>query len=329
MNILSNFSPAGGSKGRPKARSITIALALLTTATLAWADGMPTDPDAEPQLKPNAAKSARTKQVNLANRANRVDRDPLKVDAQISVRQEPIKALDLPGVLKLEGADANVLDPTRVREVHWRNRGAVTVWISDHQVNRIQLPFANPRVVATDTIKIDKRAASNNVYVHYEKEPVADQVWFEPPGESSVSIGLQLVPKNIPAQDIVVIDDTVESTASRAKRAGSENDYLTRTQALMEQAGLGASPAGFAEVELQVPALAANGLSVQGLRRLSSRSEDIYVYELGNPGRVDREVREEEFDGENVLAVSILPKPLLRPNERAILVVLAKKREVR
>ncbi|WP_202619920.1 type-F conjugative transfer system secretin TraK, partial [Escherichia coli] len=70
-----------------------------------------------------------------------------------------------------------------------------------------------------------------------------------------------------------------------------------------------------------------NGLAVRGLRRLSSRTEDLYVYELTNTGAAEREVHEDEFDGAGVLAVSILPRPLLRPGERAVLVVLAAKRQ--
>lgn len=313
----------------PRQLGARLAGLLLSTlfASVVHADGMPSDLASSDDTASAARASRIGASKTLKARRQAPVRDPLKVDLGMSVRQEQLKAVDLPGVLKLDGADGNLLDPTRVREVHCRNRGGVTVWISDHQVNRIQLPFANPRVVATDALAIQKRAASNNVYVHYNRAPVADMVWFEPPGESSLACGLQLVPKDIPAQDIVVLDDSVESTASRARRAGADNEYLTRVQALMEQAGLGASPTGFSEVDLSLPPLSVNGLAIKGLRRLSSRSEDLYVYELANPGAQNREVREEEFDGADVLAVSILPKPLLHPRERAILVVLAKKRE--
>jgi conjugal transfer pilus assembly protein TraK len=304
-----------------------LALATIQCAPSVHADGMPSDAAAAGNGPSNAAhdgsRGIRSKSQTLA----KPKRDPLKVDPEISVRSESPKAVDLPGVMHLEGESQAMLDPTRARMVSCRSRGAVTVWVSDHHVNRIQLPFANPRVIATDVLTINKRAASNNVYVSFAGEPAADQVWFEPPGESAVSCGLQLVPKDIPAQDIVVLDDTVESTATRTRRAGSENEYLTRVQALMEQAALGASPVGFSEAELQAPAMSVNGLAVKGLRRLSSRTEDLYVYEITNAGTAEREVREEEFDGAGVLAVSILPRPLLRPSERAVLVILAAKRE--
>lgn len=314
------------SVARPRLRLVALLFSALLAAS-AHADGMPSDMDAS-AVDTGTGRIAKSSAAHTSKtRRQAPSRDAMKVDQTVAVRQEALKAVDLPGVLKLDGGDASLLDPTRVREIHCRNRGGVTVWISDHQVNRIQLPFANPRVIATDALAMQKRVGSNNVYVHYNREPVADQVWFEPPGESSLACGLQLVPKNIPAQDIVVVDDSVESSASRAKRAGVDNEYLTRVQALMEQAGLGASPAGFSELDLSLPPLAVNGLSVKGLRRLSSRAEDLYVYELANPGSQNREVREEEFDGPDVLAVSVLPKPLLHPRERAILVVLAKKRE--
>lgn len=300
--------------------AVVAGLTSLLCGAAAHADGMPSDPN-----KPagESATEARAK----ARSAPAAKRDPLKVDAQLSVRSEAPKAVDLPGVMHLDGESLSMIDPTRARVVSCRSRGAVTVWVSDHHVNRIQLPFANPRVIGTTALMINRRAASNNVYVSFASEPVPDQVWFEPPGESAVSCGLQLVPKDIPAQDIVVLDDTVESTSTRARRAGADNEYLTRVQALMEQAALGASPAGFSEAELQTPSMAISGVAVRGLRRLSSRTEDLYVYEVTNAGTSDREVREEEFDGAGVLAVSILPRPLLRPNERAVLVILAAKRE--
>ena len=57
------------------------------------------------------------------------------------------------------------------------------------------------------------------------------------------------------------------------------------------------------------------------------RGEDLYVYTVSNPGTMDAHLREQEFDGEDVLAVSIFPKPLLRPGEKTDVIVLARKHE--
>lgn len=259
-----------------------------------------------------------------------VRRDPLAIDEAVSVQNKPAPAVDLPGVLKLEGADRDLLDTKRVRKISWTNGASQTVWVSSTQPNRIQLPFSNPRVISTSELQIDKKAGSNNVYVFFAPGVAhAVQIWLEPPGESSTSIGLELVPKTMPAQQIVVVDDTVAGSAGRAQLASPENEYLTRVQALLEQAALGASPEGYSVVDLQLPPMAVNGLAIEGLRRLSSRSDDIYVYTVSNPGAADVLIHEREFDGEDVRAVSIVPKPLLHPGEKSIVTILAKKHEAR
>ena len=308
-----------------------LALAAASAPGFALADGFPSEPLPVASVGPLATEAvpAAPSRPGLSARSKRkAVRDPLSVDPEIAVKDEPLKATSLPGVLKLEGADRDALDPSRVRRISWTNGGSQTVYVSSTQPNRIQLPFSNPKVISTTDIEVDKRAASNNVYVTFAAgvtHPV--QIWLEPVAESNASIGLQLVPKAIPAQAIVVLDDTVAGSNGRSARSTPENEYLTRVQALLEQAALGASPEGYAAVELQVPPISVNGLVVTGVRRLSGRSEDIYVYAVGNSGTADVLVHEREFDGADVTAVSIVPKPLLHPGERSIVAILAKKRD--
>ena len=298
----------------------TLAASALCTAT-AWADGMP---DATPALALHAAR----RPVASASSPS-AKRDSQAVDRSVAVKDEPPKAIDLPGVLKLDGAERDLLDPTRVRKISWSTPGTQTVYVSQTQPNRIQLPFVNPQVVATSDVEIRKRANSNNVYVFFGAgvtRPV--QMWLESPGDSSASIGLQLVPKGIPAQAIVVVDDTPAGVLRR-KPASTDRggDYLSHVQSLLESAALGASPSGYSVVALELPPLVVNGLVVQGLRRLSGHAEDIYVYTVTNPGKTDVHVHEQEFDGEDVLAVSILPKPLLHPGEHTLVAILSKKHQ--
>jgi conjugal transfer pilus assembly protein TraK len=294
------------------------AVGLLTSAD-AIADGLPDG-------APPPADGAAANHVRKALKA-RV-RDPLAADASIAVQNTPALEINLPGVLKLEGAQRDLVDSKRVRKISWTNGPSQTVWVSATQPNRIQLPFANPRVVSTGEVLVDKRAASNNVYVTFQEGVTTPtQMWLEPAGESSASIGLELVPKSIPAQTIVVVDDTVAGTANRAELAGTDNEYLTHLQALLEQAALGASPEGYSVADLQLPPIAVNGLAIEGMRRLSGRADDIYVYAVTNPGTTDVQVHEREFDGDDVKAVSIVPRPYLHPGEKAIVAILAAKRQ--
>jgi conjugal transfer pilus assembly protein TraK len=304
-------------------------LALPFGTTLA--DGMP-DSQPAPHTATHHVEGAQAAASAPAHRAHEyrstAPRDPLAVDPAVAVKDEPQKAIDLPGVLKLEGADRDLLDPTRVRRISWASPGTQTVYVSSTQPNRIQLPFSNPRAVSTSEIQIDKKATSNNVYVFFGPgvtHPV--QLWLEPPGDSSASLGLQLVPKAIPAQAIVVVDDTPAGMLHKKSGTAnnSQSEYLSRVQSLLESAALGASPAGYSVVSLDVPPIVVNGLAVQGLRRLSGHADDIYVYTVTNPGQADVHVQEQEFDGEDVQAVSIVPKPLLHPGERTLVAILAKK----
>ena len=318
---LNFFASARAARHAGFVSRVTLAAAIACTCFAASADGFGRD---DP-LSGDSHREIRALALRLAGNAKR---DPLAIDPAVAIKEEPVKSVDLPGVMKLEGADRGLLDPTRERRISWRNGGSQTVYVSATQPNRIQLPFVNPKVIANSDVQIDKRATGSNVYVAFKNaNPTPVQIWIEPPDESSASVGLQLVPKTMPAQSIIVVDDTVAGSAGRAQRSSASNEYLTRVQAILEEAALGASPTGYSVVELQVPAIVLNGLLVEGVRRLSSRSDDIYVYTASNPGSGDVHLRESEFDGPDVKAVSILPKPYLHAGERAIVVVLAKKRE--
>jgi conjugal transfer pilus assembly protein TraK len=290
-------------------------IAFACAAVFAHADGMP---NAVPAPE-------RATQHHLGQPHAVVKRDPLDPDTSVAVKDEPVKAVDLPGVMKLDGADRDLVDAKRVRRISWSNAGTQAVWVSDTQPNLIQLPFVNPQIVSTNEIEVQKRATSNNVYVFFGKgvdHPV--QMWLEPQAGSSAAIGLQLVPKHIPAQTIVVVDDTPAGMLG-SHPAPEADTYVAHVQALLQGAALGDSPAGYSVVALQVPPMVVDGLAVQGLRRLSGREEDIYVYTVANPGKADVQVREQEFDGPDVEAVSVVPKPLLHAGESTLVAVLAKK----
>lgn len=288
-------------------------------AVLARADGSPEAAEAAA----SAAASGHPHRRALA----RV-RDPLAIDPTLAVKDTPTPEIDLPGVMKIEGANKDLLDPSRARRISWTNAGSQTVYVSVDDVNRIQLPFPNPHVAATNELEVDKRPNSNNVYVHFAAGVTrAVQIWLEPQGASSVSIGLQLVPKHIPGQYIVVVDDTPAVPNAAPRAPGSGDEYLARVQNDLEAAASGLSPEGWSVEKLEVPLVALNGLVVEGVRRLSNRSEDLYVYSVTNPGAADVTLREQEFDGETVLAVSILPTPLLHPGQKTLVTVLARKHE--
>jgi len=253
-------------------------------------------------------------------RAPKADR--LSVHPEAAIKDTKAPEVVLPGVMKIAGADAHALDFSRARTVDVTNGGSQTVYVSKVDQNRIQLPWPNTRVIGTDELEIKKSPNSNNVYVQF-KEGVdrAVQVYFEQSNGPSV-LGLQLVPKNVPAQTFLVRDASLFAGDQKPVKGG---DYVATTQGLMEQVALGGAPQGYSQTDIAVGPIAMNGLVVTPEKQYSSADKDIYVYDVANPGPQKVSMQEKEFDGENVLAISIFPKPVLAANERAKVIVLTRK----
>lgn len=248
--------------------------------------------------------------------------DPLAVHPEAAVKDTKAPAIELPGVMKIAGADAHALDFSRARVIDVTNAGSQVVYVSAVDRNRIQLPWPNPKVVGTDEITIDKSPTSNNVYMQFKpgvKRGVT--VSFEQPDGSSV-VDLKLEPKDITGQVIIVRDSMARVGEQKPLKGG---DYVAATQSVMEQVALGAAPQGYSQADLAVGPIAMNGLVVTPQKVFSSADRDIYVYDVANPGPQKATLQEKEFDGENVLAISIFPKPILAANERTKVIVLTRK----
>lgn len=287
------------------------------------------DPTLQPVAHDVAAASAQPS-AGKKHRGARVQektakRDSLDPTVATFVKDEPPTEVNLPGVIKLDGAKLGLLDPARAHRISCTNEGSVTVYLSATEPNRLQLPFPNPRVVGTNDYDIDKRAHSNNIYVTFKGGSTnPTTLWLEPQEGGSVSCGFQLIPKRIPAQSIHVVDDSGALTPKPA-RAEEPNDFLSRVQVDLEDALEGRTPAGWSTVNVPVPPIAVDRVLVEGVRRLSSLREDIYVYTVLNPGAGDIVLDETQFDGPSVEAVSILPTPLLHARGTTRVAVLARK----
>jgi conjugal transfer pilus assembly protein TraK len=248
--------------------------------------------------------------------------DRLALHPEAAVKDTAAPEIVLPGVMKLTGANAHAMDFSRARIVDVTNGGSQTVYVSAVDLNRIQLPWANTKVVGTDEITVDKRPSSNNVYIQL-KEGVkrAVQVYFEHPNGTAV-LGLQLVPKQIPAQTILV---RAAGGGGEQAQAARGNDYAGFTQGLMETVALGASPQGYSQMDVSIGPIVVNGLVVNVEKLFSSADRDIYVYDVLNPGSKKASLTEKEFDADNVLAISIFPKPVVAVNEHTKVIVLTRK----
>jgi conjugal transfer pilus assembly protein TraK len=269
---------------------------------------------------PCPPKSPRKTQPSTKAAAPKVDR--LEVHPDAAIKDTPPADINLPGVMKIAGANSDAIDFNRPRPVDIDNGRSQTVYVSDVDQNRIQLPWVNTKVIGTNELTIDKRPSSNNVYVQF-KEGVtrAVQVYFENPNGGSV-LGLQLVPKKIIAQTILVRDASAQGSDIKPVKG---NDYVASMQSLLEQVALEGVPQGYSQSDLAVGPISRNGVVITPRKFFSSSDKDIYVYEVVNPGPKKITLDEQEFDGTDVLAVSIFPKPVLAVNEQARVIVVSRK----
>jgi conjugal transfer pilus assembly protein TraK len=268
-----------------------------------------------------AQKPARRKAV-VAKAVAVKKADPLAVHPVAAIKDTKAPEILLPGVMKVAGADAHALDFSRARIVDIANTGAQTVYVSAVDQNRIQLPFLDPKVNGTNELEVNLAPTSNNVYVQFKpgsKRPVL--VYIESPDGTSV-VTLQLVPKEIVGQTILVRDTSLRGRDAKPVKGG---DHVVATQGLMEDVALGGAPQGYSQVDLAVGPIAMNGLVVTPEKQYSSADKDIYVYDVFNPGLDKASLQEKEFDGENVIAISIYPKPVVARNEHTKVIVLTRK----
>lgn len=292
--------------------------------------GQPATAASNSAPSPAAGSQALAPRGQKAHARSKTARNPLAVDSRIAVKATPVKEIDLPGVLHVPGEKLGMDDPTRSQKVSWTNQGSKTVYLSVTEPNRIVLPFRNPYIVRMSDVTVDHRPESNNLYVYWNVSRPEDaqprQIYVEPPGGGGQALGLEIVPKMIPGQTILVTDDT-GITARHKPAAGDSSEYVTHVQDLMASVALGESPNGFSQVDVDLPPIGMDGLTVTADTRYSGQEGDLWVYTVRNPRQTIAQLREQEFDGPSVLAVSIYPKPLLQPGERARVFVLARKRE--
>ncbi|WP_049096367.1 TraK domain-containing protein [Burkholderia cepacia] len=315
-----------------KTRYLSACLAVYlgsTLSTVALADSAPTSVDFGTVAASDAPSTAASPVKKSKPRTHsKRTRDPLKVDPSIALKNTAAKEIVLPGVLTVPGEGIGVPDPSNVQKISWTNTGNKTVYLSADEPNRILLPFKNPYIVRTSDVQADKRETSNIVYVYWATPDVqARHLYVETP-DGGASLGLDIIPKKIPAQTIIITDDT-SIVSGRRPKTSTSSEYTSHIQDLMAAIALGKAPDGFSQVDIQLPPIAMNGLSATVDTRYSSREGDLYVYTVRNPTQSRAVLREEEFDGPEVIAVSIFPKPVLLPGEKTLVIVMARKREER
>jgi hypothetical protein len=144
-------------------------------------------------------------------------------------------------------------------------------------------------------------------------------------------MGLQLVPGNMPAQPILLESRATYDGNARTRKG--VDSYVAGIQDIMQELALGQAPEGCTVIDLtrsigQSP-IAMNGLLVSAQKEYSCDSNNLFVYQVSNPGDKRVMVREDEFDGKLVTAISIYPRPLLNAGDLTQVFVLVDKETAR
>jgi len=244
-------------------------------------------------------------------------------DAMLPLKDSPLKEIILPGLLRSPGVGAQLIDPSRGQIVEFANGGSTSVYASGNDINLIQLPFLHPLITSTDDIDIKQSGA--NIYFQFKNGAVRPvQLFVENTNHSSTVLSLQLIPKLIVSQVIRVVDNS--GISSGLVRQNKSTDYVSQTVTIMEIVANNQNPQGFTKISLSnIPSIVFNGLVVTPLSRMSNINQDIYVYEVRNPGVNIARLSEKEFDGETVTSISIYPTPVLAQGERTKVIVIARK----
>ncbi len=242
--------------------------------------------------------------------------------AKLSVyRDTPPPAIDLPGVMRIDGVDPAALDYTKTRVVTMR-QSVEPVFISNTDPNTIILPFPNPGKEHYSTI--DVRTSKSNLAFVYTTSSEASTVFFYPKDSSTV-FGLQLIPKDIPAQVIIVKNE--EKTILSASSVDG-NAYNAKLQRLFETVASGGTPPGYAAYEIDTgPILLDKGALIERVRRYSSREMEIHAYLVRNPTNKAIPLSRKSFDGPAVIGVSIFPADEISPGGDVTVIVISTRGE--
>jgi conjugal transfer pilus assembly protein TraK len=286
------------------------------------------------ELSFGAEKSAElpspAKHKHLSAATKKPTYDPLDVDQSILLKDTPAKEIVLPGVLRIDGESVQALDPGKSHRIYWGNQGIQAILLSLTGPDLIITPFNDPYITGNTYLNIKKRPNSNNIYVSFNfpdgVKPTPVTIFIEDPA-GGPALGLQLVPKRIAQQVYTIVDETQRSANGVDQRITKGADYATHIQELMQIVAQSGTPSGYSSAPYDLPPIIIHGIKLDVVRRLSNTEGDIYSYVASNPTTKTVMLDEREFDGPLVKAVSIFPKPELRPKEKTHIIVFTQKPE--
>ena len=199
------------------------------------------------------------------------------------------------------------------------------LYVSSGFPNRISTPFAAPKLI--DNSEVEWQVQGQSLYLSPKSAEKPVGIFVTGSGVNDPVVSLTLIPRNIPAQTLILQLDEDASAAASIPPGESEeaSGYTDRLRGILRSVVMGKTPAGFSEGLLPVAVGRRESLLVMPEKRYSGQHLDVFKYRVENVGQEEIELAEPSFYRDGVRAVSIYPVIKLRKGMSTSVFVLSDK----
>ena len=208
------------------------------------------------------------------------------------------------------------------------------LYVSSAFPNRISTPFAAPKLI--DNSEVEWQVQGQSLYLSPKSSDKPVGIFVTGAGVNDPVVSLTLIPRNIPAQTIILQLDEDRSPIAESDQSGESEEvpggisgkasgYTDRLRGILRSVVLGKTPVGFAEGLLPVAVGRMGTLLVMPEKRYSGQHLDVFRYRVENVGPDEIELSEPSFYRGGVRAVSIYPILKLRKGMATSVFVLSDK----
>ena len=200
------------------------------------------------------------------------------------------------------------------------------LYVSSGFPNRISTPFAAPKLI--DNSEVEWQVQGQSLYLSPKSSEKPVGIFVTGSGVNDPVVSLTLIPRNIPAQTLILQLDEDRSSAAGADQSGESaeaSSYTDRLRGILRSVVLAKTPAGFSEGLLPMAVGRMDALLVMPEKRYSGQHLDVFKYRVENVGPEEIELAEPSFYRDGVRAVSIYPVLKLRKGMSTSVFVLSDK----
>ena len=249
---------------------------------------------------------------------------PAKVGKQRPTPDAPGKPerAVLPGLGLLQGEKR----PMMANVVRVSSHYNEVLYVSSGFPNRISTPFAAPKLI--DNSEVEWQVQGQSLYLSPKSPEKPVGIFVTGSGVNDAVVSLTLIPRNIPAQTLILQLDEDRSSAAGSEQSGESEEassYTDRLRGILRNVVMGKTPAGFSEGLLPVAVGRMDALLVMPEKRYSGQHLDVFKYRVENVGPEEIELAEPSFYRDGVRAVSIYPVIKLRKGMSTSVFVLSDK----